>query len=195
MDWNQLRHDWQDAAPAAPMMAVDELRRRDRSLWTKVRRRDLLETVAAVAVVVWFGLMAIVALVEGAWLQAAFTLLVVAWGAVLPFGLRRSRRLARDGDHGVSMLAYLQAQREAALAQARMLERVWLWYLAPPAIGITGLTLARDGFTPGALGYLAVLVLLYAGIAWLNRHAARTQFRAHADELQRQIDALGDQHA
>ena len=47
MDWNQLRHDWQDAAPAAPMMAVDELRRRDRSLWTKVRRRDLLETVAA----------------------------------------------------------------------------------------------------------------------------------------------------
>ena len=190
MDWDKLRNQWRETAPAAPLMAVDELRALDASLWKKVRRRDMVETIAAVVVAAFFGLTTLGTLVEREWLQAGFALLITAWAAWLPFRLRRARRSAAVDGHGASMLDYLRRQRDAALVQARMLERIWLWYLAPPAAGLAGLTLARDGFTKGSLGYIGVLLLLYAGIAWLNRHTARTQFRAHADTLQRQIDAL-----
>ncbi|HEY4530327.1 MAG TPA: hypothetical protein VIG97_08365 [Luteimonas sp.] len=190
MDWNELRNQWRAGAPAAPLMAVDELRTRDASLWKKVRRRDLVETTAAVIVAVFFALSTLGTLVERAWLQAAFSLLITAWAVCLPFQLRRARRSATMDGHGASLLEYLRRQRDAALVQARMLERIWLWYLAPPAIGLVGLTLARDGATMASLRYIGVLMLLYAGIAWLNRYTARTRFRAHADTLQRQIDAL-----
>lgn len=190
MDWDKLRDAWRDAAPEAPLMAAEELRARDRSLWKKVRRRDLLETVAAVIVAVFFMLVAVGALVEGEWMQAASALLIAGWATWLPFKLRQARRAAEPDSSGASTLDYLRRQRDAALLQARMLERVWLWYLTPPAIGIVGLRLSRDGLTAGSLGYLGVMLVLYAGLAWLNRWTARTRFRAHADVLQRQIDDL-----
>ncbi|MGY0651553.1 hypothetical protein ACW7GZ_06760 [Luteimonas sp. A537] len=190
MDWDKMRNAWRGDAPTVRLLPMEELRTRDQALWKKVRRRDLVETVAAVLVVIFFALITLAALVEGEWLQAGFALLITAWGVALPFRLRRSRRLAPDPDHGVPLLAYLQRQRDATLAQARMLEQVWLWYLTPPAIGLTGLTLARDGATAGALRYLAVMLVLYAALAWINRRVARTQFRAHAETLQRQIDRL-----
>ncbi|MGY0611924.1 hypothetical protein [Luteimonas sp. A501] len=190
MDWDKMRNAWRGDAPTVCLLPMEELRTRDQALWKKVRRRDLVETVAAVLVVIFFALITLAALVEGEWLQAGFALLITAWGVALPFRLRRSRRLAPDPDHGVPLLAYLQRQRDATLAQARMLEQVWLWYLTPPAIGLIGLTLARDGATAGALRYLAVMLVLYAALAWINRRVARTQFRAHAETLQRQIDGL-----
>ena len=190
MDWDKLRNQWRETAPAAPLMAVDELRALDASLWKKVRRRDMVETAAAVIGAVFFGLTTVGTLVEREWLQAGFALLITAWAVWLPFRLRRARRSAAADGHDASMLEHLRRQRDAALVQARMLERIWLWYLAPPATGLVGLTLARDGYTRGALGYVAAVLLLCAGLAWLNRHTARTQFRAHANTLQRQIDAL-----
>lgn len=190
MDWDKLRNEWRDEAPVAPLMAADELRALDRSLWKKVRMRDRVETLAAVVVAGFFALVALGTLVRGEWLQAASALLLVAWGAWLPFQLRRARRAAALDGHGASTLDFLRSQRDAALLQAHMLERVWLWYLTPPAVGLTGLTLAADGFTAGSLGYLGVVLVLYAGLAWLNRWTARTQFRAHAEALQRQIDGL-----
>ena len=190
MDWDKLRVAWRDDAPAARLAAVDELRTLDRALWTTVRRRDLLESIAAVVVAGFFVLTALGSFAEGAWLAGAFALLILAWSLTVPFHMRRARRLAADTGHAAPLLDYLRRQRDAALAQARMLEQVWLWYLSPPAIGIAGLTLARDGITGRSLGYLGLVLLLYAGVAWLNRHTARTRFRAHADALQRQIDAL-----
>ena len=51
MDWDKLKDAWGDTAADAPLMAVEELRTLDRAMWKKVRRRDLVETVAAVIVV------------------------------------------------------------------------------------------------------------------------------------------------
>lgn len=190
MDWDKLRSEWREATPEASMMAAEELRARDRSLWKQVRRRDLVETVAAVIVVVFFSLVVIGALAEGEWLQVASALLIASWGAWLPFKLRQARRAAEPDRPGAPTLDYLRQQRDASLLQARMLERVWLWYLTPPAIGIIGLRLAQDGPTAGSLAYFGVMLVLYVGLAWLNRWTARTRFRAHADVLQRQIDEL-----
>lgn len=190
MDWDKLRHEWRREAPDLPMAAMDEVRTRDRRLWWKVRLRDRIETAVAVVVALFFGLVAVGDGARGDWVEAGFALLIAIWAAVLPFQLRRARRLAPEDDPTVPLIAFLRGQREAALAQARLLERVWLWYLLPPAVGIAGLTFAHDGFNRGSLHRLGITLLLYAGIAWLNRRTARTQFRSHAEALQHQIDAL-----
>ena len=60
---------------------------------------------------------------------------------------------------------------EAFQVQARLLRLVPLWYLAPLCTGML-LFAAR----PGEMGYfmitLGVVAVLFAGITWLNRHAA-----------------------
>lgn len=190
MDWNRMRQRWRQEDLPVPEVSIDELRTRESALRRHVRFRDLLETGAAVLVAVLFVLAAVGLGSRGQWLAAGFAVLLVAWAVVVPLRLRSARREAPDPAPGLPLVENLRRQRDAALAQARMLEQVWLWYLGPPMVGIFGMTLALRGLSMFALVYLAVVVLLYVGIAWFNRRAAKTKFRAHAERLQQQIDAL-----
>lgn len=190
MDFDKLRDQWRQAPEHVSLMPADELSALDGALWKKVRRRDRWETIVAVILAVFFSLVALGAVVDGAWVLAASALLITAWSIALPFQLKRGRLDTTADGHGATTLEYLRRRRDASLVQARMLERVWLWYLTPPAIGVTGIKLASDGVTAGSLTYLGGMVVLYAAIAWFNRRAARTRFRAHAAVLQQQIDAL-----
>ena len=192
MDWDDIRNRWREDAPQAPLVSLDVLQRADDSLVRAVRKRDRIETVVAVVVVVFFLVGAVGAAAQGLWLELFFRLVVVAWAAWLPFAFRRARNAVPTADPRMPQLEYLALQRDAALVQARLLERVWLWYLTPPAIGIFGLTLAMDGVTVRSLAYLGSVLALYAGLAWYNRRVARTKFRAHADRLQGHIQRLGN---
>lgn len=190
MDWKKLGQQWRSEGPSAPAVPLDELKARDEALRKQVRRRDMLETLAAVAVGIFFALAAVVLVIGGNWVAAAFSALLVAYAAFVPVKLRRARRWLPLVEHHMPLVEGLARQRDAAMAQARMLEQVWLWYLVPPGVGILGLTLAIGGITRGSLAYLGMVLVLYVGIGWLNRHVARTKFRTHAMALQRQIDAL-----
>ncbi|HET9485620.1 MAG TPA: hypothetical protein VFO79_16780, partial [Xanthomonadales bacterium] len=88
------------------------------------------------------------------------------------------------------LLEHLRGNRDAMLAQARMLEQVWWWYLAPFAFGVTGLVLSIGGFTPKTVAYAGFVLVLCVLIGLANRYAARAVFRAHADEIERQIENL-----
>jgi len=190
MDWETMRQQWRGDAPAAPILSVDELESRDEALQKQVRWRDRIETVAALMVAIFFAFSALGYAAKADWAAFGFALLLVAWALFVPVWLRRARRWMPVVEHHMPLVEGLVRQRDAALVQARMLERVWLWYLVPPAIGVFGLTFALRGPSTFTWTYLAVVVLLYAGIGWLNRRVARTKYRVHADRLQRQIDAL-----
>lgn len=192
MDWNDIRQRWREDVPPARLASIDELQRADARLATAVRRRDRIETVAAVVVALLFLVGCIAAAIQGLWIEMVFGLVVLAWAAWLPFAFRRARREVPAADACMPPVAYLSRQRDAALVQARLLERVWLWYLTPPAVGIFGLTLAIEGITAGSVTYLASVLVLYGGLAWFNRHVARTRFRAHAEQLQGHIQRLGN---
>ncbi len=194
MDWNRMREQWQHDAPAASAVSIEKLRSLDLTLQKQVRRRDLIETVAAVAMAVFFTFVALGLTANAEWVALGFALLLVTWAIAVPLRLRRARRQAPTEDLQLPLVENLGRQRDAALAQAHMLERVWLWYLTPPAIGIFGLTLTLQGPSTFALLYLAGVLLLYLGIAWLNRYAAKTRFRTHARQLQDQIDALNQEN-
>lgn len=190
MDWDSMKQQWRQDAPAAPAVSIQELQSLDGTLRKRVRRRDLVETVAAVAVAIFFSLTALGMAAEGEWVAFGSSVLLVAWAVVVPLRLRHARRSVPEADPQLPLVENLGRQRDAALAQARLLEQVWAWYLTPPMIGIVGVTMALRGPSVFALVYLAVVVVLYLGIAWLNRRTARTKFRAHAKRLQHQIDAL-----
>lgn len=190
MDWDKLGQQWREQSAAGGLAPLDVLRERDRALWRKVWRRDLLETVAAVFVAACFAVAAVVALGRAEWLVAAWALLLVAWAAYVPFRLRSARRLAREPGPDMPLLAFLEQQREAMFAQARMLERVWAWYLGPPAIGLAGFMFSVRGVTPRSLAYVGVMLAFCVVIAWLNRYAARNEFGERARALQAAIDRL-----
>jgi len=190
MDWDTMRQQWRSEGPAAGTVSVDELESRDQALQKQVWWRDVIETAAAVVVAIFFAFTALGSAASGNWAVAGFSAVLVAWAVFVPVWLRRARRWMPVVEHHMPLVEGLVRQRDAALVQARMLERVWLWYLVPPAIGVFGLTFALRGPSTFTWTYLAVVVLLYAGIGWLNRRVARTKYRVHADRLQRQIDAL-----
>ncbi|MGY0632605.1 hypothetical protein [Luteimonas sp. A478] len=193
MDWDRIKQQWTENTPAVPDVSIDKLRRQDEKLRRRVKWRDRIETAAAVLVALWFAFTTVGLAVGGKWVGAGFALLLVTWAVLMPLWLRRTRRQVPEPEPHLPLMENLARQRDAALAQARMLEQVWLWYLGPPLVGLVGLTLATRGLSTFALVYLPGVLVLYVAIGWVNRRTARLQFRAHAERLQRQIDAVSEE--
>ena len=193
MDWERMQSQWQAQAPVTRLPSMHELQRRDQSLGRWVRVRDWLETLAALVVAAFFALDALAAVTQGDRWRLVFDLLLVAWALFVPWRLRRARRARLRTDDGQPLRQALRGRRDEAIAQARMLEGVWWWYLAPPLLAFTGLTLA-DPSRGSRMGFLLLLWLGAACIAGLNWWTARRTFRRHADALQAQLATLDGLH-
>ena len=193
MDWDNIRQQWQTQPPASPSAApsAEHLRQESDRLQRRVRRRDLLETIAAVVVAVFFLWAAGSGFSRGNWVGASFALLLVAWAVFVPFQLRRARRKPPDPRRDLPPRTFLEHQREAALAQAHMLDRAWLWYVAPCTAGVLGLTFSAPGVDAGDLLYGGFVVALGIFIAWINRRAGQV-FHEHARALGQQINSLDE---
>ena len=193
MQWEQLQQQWQQRKDAAATLPeIRTLLQADHALQARVRKRDRIELIAAVVVVVAFGARAVFSLLNHAWLIGALEACIVVYGICVPLRLRQARRAGNGPSEDATVLERLRCRHHAALAQARMLERAWLWYVLPPMVGITALTLVDVGPTPAAIAYLAVVYLFGIVIAWFNRRTARKRFRRHAADLQNMIAALAD---
>src|SRR5690554_971020 len=98
MDWNSIREQWK-AQPAHPGPGVaDAARLREQAdrLQRTIRRRDRVETVAAIAVAVFFAFVAGGAASDGNWARLGFALVIVAGAVHVPIHLRRARRQLPD---------------------------------------------------------------------------------------------------
>lgn len=188
MDWSKLRQQWQaEGAGATPPVTVEQVQRRDRSVRRRVIARDLIETAAAIIVAPAFIAIGWKMIEMDQWLAAGFCAFLVLWAAYVPYRLWQARRAMPKPQHELPLIDHLRQQRLAMIAQAEMLERIWFWYLAPCAIGIAGLTLSVAGPRPKALIYLAGVLAFCALLGKANHHAARTHFRALAEQIDRQI--------
>ena len=194
MSWKDLQVQWKHTAvtPLPASIVQDTLRRAQR-LRRRVFLRDGIETVVALAMMpVVFGWLrdamhARLLLMEA---SAAFLL---AWLFFVPWRLWRARRLLPRNDPGLPLQRYLERQKQAMLAQARMLEQVVWWYLTPCMLGLTGLTVGKHGLTRGVLIYLSIVLVLYVAIERLNKRTAEQYFRRRAadiDTAYRELAAL-----
>jgi hypothetical protein len=132
-------------------------------------QRAMQESLAALIVIGAFGSFLHQAAVGSAEYYGCLIIMIGAGfiaGVLWSFAL--SYRLLRV--HPATDTGFWQ---EAFQAQARLLRLVPLWYLAPLC---TGLLLYAAPSKPEEMGYftqtLAEVALLFAGITWLNRHAA-----------------------
>lgn len=194
MTWKDLQAQWKRTAvtPLPASTAQDALRRAQR-LRRLIFWRDSAESVAALVllpfVIIWLWNAVHAHLI----LSQLSAVLLLGWLFYVPWSLWRARRLLPRNDPGLPLQRYLALERQAMLAQARLLEQAAWWYIAPCALGVTGLTLGNYGPTRGVLIYLAMVLVLCVLIERLNKQKAKSIFRrriADIDATCRELTAL-----
>jgi Flp pilus assembly protein TadB len=198
MSWKDLQDQWKrTAVTPLPASTVQDTLRRAQRLRRGILWRDGMETVVALALVPCvFGWLRD-AVHARVWLTMASALLLLAWLFYVPWRLWRARRLLPGNDPSLPLQHYLERQKRAMLAQARMLEQIVWWYIAPCALGVAGVTVGNHGLTRGVLIYLAVVLVFCVAVERLNKRAAKHNFRRRAADIDatfRELAALEAAH-
>lgn len=184
---DDLRTQWQAQTSDEVPLSLDELRRKVEPFDSAIERRNAVEHFAGVLVVIVFGWYA--------WI-AETTLGRVGHGLIVAGTLYTTRRLRARGSAepvpiealASSLVAFHRLELER---QRDLLRSVWRWYLWPLIPGLLVLfidgALEAAGSEPEARAPLAIsgaiCALLFIGIGWLDRLAAR--------KLDDEIRALG----
>ena len=185
-----LQSLWQSQPVESRQLSDEEIRVEAMRFQRTVRYRNLLEHVAAQAVLIffsWYGWTA------DTWLSKAGAGLIVLGTMYLIFQLYTRAAslpvpLGEDSD-GVAESCIDFHRRE--LERQRMLHRtIWRWYLGPLVPGLVVLFIDRflEAWARGgmrviiSLAAAVVSVLTFVAIGWVNAARAR--------ELEREIDAL-----
>lgn len=155
----------------------------------KIRRRDLLETLAAVLVA---GLFSYEAVTSATWLARIGAVIVVLGSGFIVWWLRRARKVGQGRAADRSVVDWLRAERERVEAQIHLLESVLWWYLAPLGVGVA-LMMVADGWGLWTAGELLLLVIVYGYIWHLNQRAVRRCHRPRRQELARLLRRLEEE--
>lgn len=197
MTLDDYRDAWRES-PDPDREGADEeellafVREQSAAFEKKIRRRDLLETLAVVVVAAFFGYELVTAT---SWLVRAGAALVIAGGAFVVWWLHRARRAGPDraGDRPVA--EQLRAQRERLDIQIRLLKSVLWWYLAPLAAGAVLFAVGQGTpvwSTALTLGVVAVVCV----VVWrLNQRAVERKLGPRRRELTRLLEQLDEEGA
>jgi hypothetical protein len=161
---------------------------RARELEAIVRRRDLIETVAALLVLPVFGFFA---LRPGELLVRAGAAIVALACIAIPIVLKLARR--RRPDLGQPVATFLRLELDLVLRQRRLLLTVPLWYLLPLGAGVI---LFFAGASPSpwlTAAYAAVVVVFFAALWRLNRRAVTSELEPRERELRLWIELAGEE--
>lgn len=163
-----------------------------------IRKRDIVESLAAIFVILIFGYFAYVIPFVVTKVGSIF---IMIWGGYLIYKLRHVKKHKLPIDQALSFREQLENQKAYMLQQARLLDTVLYWYLLPPFIGniifILGLgdpveygwshIFAKILPIPliNKIGYLIFCAVLYAGILWINKHTVNKTFKPIIKEIER----------
>ncbi|MBD3730282.1 MAG: hypothetical protein IE933_11305 [Sphingomonadales bacterium] len=172
------RESWQASDAASALPSLEELRGRSDRFRRKIARRNLIEYLAAIPVVLGFG--AYLLFLPGWPIKLGSALVIVATIFVLA-------RLRRDGSSralpeqagATSVIAFQRAELER---QRVLLDGIFAWYIAP---FLPGMALVMAGPTllashaewaevlAASARPFALAVAVLVGVWWLNKRAAR----------------------
>lgn len=187
---NDLQSLWQSMPTPIVTLTVDEMRTRASTFERKIKRRNMIEYVAAAFVIVMFGWYAALPIAPAplwpiANIAIIFGTLVVVWNL---HRVGRASATPASAEFG----ALLDFHRAELVRQRDALRTVWLWYLMPFVPGMVLWFAALWFATPeaqqtaswgmGLLTSAAVSVATFVFIIALNL--------AGAARLQRRIDEL-----
>lgn len=144
-----------------------------------IRRRDRIETIAAVLVALVF----LPQLWWGSWLTRLGVVLFVAGSVLTYVRLRGARRDAPSPDMTAPVVEMIRGRLDSVDAQIRLLESVFWWYLAPLGLGVILIFAGGVGASLATLVYTAVVVAAVMVIYRLNQRAVRLHLQPLRDEL------------
>lgn len=150
----------------------------------KIRRRDLLESIAAAVVFLLFAW----ELRDPSWIVRIGAVIVMAGSVSVFWRLRRarSRHAHRSPDRPVAEV--LRDEVAKLDAQIHLLETVLWWYIAPIALGVLMVAVGHNGWTWFTAIHSAVVVLGSAGIYVLNQRAVHRDLQPRRAALRRLLD-------
>ena len=169
-------------------LLLKEVRRNQKSLNAIIFWRDVREVgVSLLMVPVWFYLIARCSLPWTAYLLVPACLWVA--GFML---LDRRRHKQRAPEPGEPLGRGIESSLVQVEHQIWLLRNVFWWYLLPPGLAILAffgqvawVVRAGGWWTVLAVaGMVAVEVLLFGGVYWVNQYAVRSQLEPRRQELQ-----------
>ena len=175
MTFDDLQQQWQDSNESAARPSVDPdtlLRtcRRTEKFKSKIFRRDLLEIVAGIFVIVWFGGMTIRL---ASWVSKMGSLICVCGAIFIIYKLQRGRKVQGESRFDVSVREYCRMEIERIENQIELLRTIASWYIAPCIIGANLVFAGSSSSWLATSLYFVCTLLLSWFIYALNQRACQ----------------------
>ena len=163
--------------------------RRVERFWGRIFRRDMIETVAAVFVIIFFGRFMTRSDHVIASIGAG---ILVFWGPFIIWKLHRARMIQQPAPLDAPVREFCRIELDRLDRQISLLRSVLWWYIAPCIVGVNTFFIGLAGFGIASLVYCIVTLLLAWGIYALNMRAVAKQLLTARDELTRLLSQLDD---
>ncbi|MFN3212204.1 MAG: hypothetical protein ACE37M_03795 [Henriciella sp.] len=189
-DHDPLRDLWASDQGDKFTMSISDLTARSDHFQSRIKRRNLIEYLAAIIVIAAFGWIAAAAPV---WSVRIGAILIMAAAVYISWKLHQIGS-ADTPPHATSAQTLANHHRDELVRQRDALKSVWRWYLLPFVPGMivfsigTALESAAASGAPVWLSLaissvsLGIIAAVFYGIYALNAHAAK--------KLDAEIDAL-----
>jgi hypothetical protein len=193
---NELRELWQGQPLEGEKMSLEEIRVKISTFENKIRRRNMLEFIAAGIVLLSFGKQLFQPTPENFMTRIGAALTIA--GTIYVVYMLHTRGSVRVIPDIMARASFVDFYRSCLENQRDLLQNVWRWYLLPFVPGFIAMFVSfaiRDGLilnpTPspqplfGVLNLVllgSALILFFFFVSALNRHAA-TKIQAEIDAL------------
>lgn len=194
MKLDDLKSDWQQTlqsadAPDNLTEVIAMLALKTEQIDKEIKRRDVLEiSISLLLIPFWiYGLMNSAGL-----MQTIGLILAIATSLYIPVKMIKARQIKPS--KATNMRAFLENERQKIGQQKQLLETVLWWYLTPITVSVVLIVL---GSTVDETGmphlnemlniYFPSLALLYVGIYFLNKRAAKKKFSPLLDKINQQL--------
>ena len=154
----------------------------DRRIW----RRDLLESIAALAVFLFFGWL----LRDPSWWVRSGALIVMAGSAYVYWRLRRARTRYDTPSPDRPVAEVIRTERAKVKEQIHLLDNILWWYLGPIVLGALLIIVENGGWSWATLLQTGVVLAVAAGIYALNQRGRRCTFEPRQEELTRLLEQV-----
>jgi hypothetical protein len=199
MKFDDLKASWQakiesDKGAQDLTLMIKLLAKETSKVDKSIRRRDIIEiSIALLLIPVWsWQLLHAASFVEsiGLWIAILACLYI-------PYKLIKAKRV--DAPKDSSVMAFLQVEKVKIENQIKLLESIAVWYLSPLMLAIVlttaGATIDESGMpkiTEQLAIYYGFCALLYIGIYFLNKRAAKKKLKPLLDKIKQRISDLNE---
>jgi len=191
MEFDELKKVWKNQAKqesgeytkSEVMMLINN---RMVSLEEEVKSRDRLEIIAAVLIIICFGV--ILFTTNSVWKQFGSTIIIVS--AVFIWYKLKSTQVESFSEQlspDRPMKEYLHVELQRVQKQKTLLKNVAWWYILPIFTGLLFFSFGFDSSLAFQVGYMIFVALLSVGIWMLNQRTVKKKFDPLINEIQEAI--------